>query len=144
MKRPQRPLPLMDYSDTLAVEGGPLQVQPMATAAPASNMPTAGPFHNFGYDLSVVPAPDFAMDAMMPNNVRQACDRLRPYEDWYRSHGVDMNTFYNFATRALRSDGYFGGPNQTYQNTCRKSPLESEIVQYGLLFLLAYVVIKKL
>ncbi len=90
-----------------------------------------------------VPAPNIVQNQMMPNNVRQACDRLRPYEDYYRSQGVDMNTFYNFATTKLRSSGFMG-PNQTYQTTCRKSPLENEIVQYGLLFLLAYVVIKKL
>ena len=143
MKRPQRPLPLMDYSDTLAVEGGPLQVQPMATSAPPSNMPTA-PVNNFGYSLDVAQPPNFAAPAVMPNNIQGACKMLRPYEDWYRGQGVDMTTFYNFATAKLRSDGFFGGPNDTYQNTCRKSPLENEIVQYGLLFLLAYVVIKKL
>ncbi len=53
----------MDYSDTLAVEGGPLQVQPMATSAPPSNVPTAGPFHNFGYDLAVCPCSEHCAES---------------------------------------------------------------------------------
>ena len=137
-----RPLPLMDYSDMLAYEGGPLRVQAMPTSLPQTNVPTMPPY-NFGYDPAVVPPPNFASPDVQPNNIQDACSILRSYDDYYRSLGVNMNTFYNSATSRLRDTGFLNG-NQTYQNTCRKSPFENEIIQYGLLFLLAYVVIKKL
>ena len=133
----------MDYNSLVGDQQQIQQVPLMQNMPSAGPMPSAGVFHNFGYDPAVVPPPNFAIDAMMPNNTQEACDRVRTYEDYYRSQGVDMNTFYMNATSKLRGDGFFTG-NQTYQNTCQKSPFESEVVQYLLLFLLAYVVIKKL
>jgi len=113
-----RPLPLMDYNalvgDQISQQQVPLMSNGMPTAMPQSNMPAR-------------PIPTYA----------ELCQQIAMYE---QANGPMTGARLQEAEYTMQRLGY---PSVSKCNG-NQSPFQNETIQYALLFLLLYVVIKKL
>ena len=122
------PLPLMDYNSLVGDQQQRQQVPLM------QNMPTAGPMSPVNPSDIVAPPVDLTYE--------RVCQQIAIDERMAQQMGRTVSPeMYAMTDARLKQMGYNFPPT----SQCgMRMPFQNETVQYLLLFLLAYVVIKKL
>lgn len=123
-----RPLPMADYNSLVGMQID----KPMYQSPMVQNMPTAGP----------MPAPSVVAPPPIDLTYERVCQQIAVDERMARQMGKPVTPdLYARADARLKALGYNFPPT----SQCgMRMPFQNETVQYLLLFLLAYVVIKKL